>query len=126
MSEWAVVTLGSIPLDVENPAVGRDVELVGAVIGAALEFEEAGGSALLQVGVLEDKAGDLGFGCGKDVRRDFVFRDVVVEVVAVISIARRDGAWLRGAGGEERCGGGSKQEAGGFFHGWLSEMDNRI
>ena len=93
-----------IPLDVEHPAVGRDVELVGAVIGSALELEEAGGSALLQVGLLEDKAGDLGFGGGKDIRRDFVFRDVVVEVVAVIGIAGRNGAWLGGAGGEERYG----------------------
>ena len=91
-----------IPLDVEHPAFGRDVELVGAVIGSALELEEAGGSALLQVGLLEDKAGDLGFGGGKDIRRDFVFRNVVVGIVAIIRVARRDGAWLGGTGCEER------------------------
>ena len=105
-----------IPLDVEHPAFGRDVELVGAVIGSALELEEAGGTALLEVGLLEDKAGDLGFGGGKDIRRDFVFRDVVVEVVAVISIAGRDGAGLGGAGGEERCGYCGEEQGGGFFH----------
>lgn len=115
-----------VALDTKDAAVGRDIELVGAVIGAALELEEAGGSALLEVGLLEDKAGYLGFGGGKDIRRDFVFRDIVVEVVTVIGIARRAGAWLRGAGGEERCGGSSKQEGGGFFHIRLSELDDRI
>lgn len=115
-----------IPLDVEHPAVGRDVELVGAVIGSALELEEAGGTALLEVGLLEDKAGDLGFGGGKDIRRDFVFRNIVVEIVAVIGIAGRDGAWLSGAGGEEHRRGCSKQEGGGFFHIRLSELDDRI
>lgn len=115
-----------IPLDVEHPAVGRDVELVGAVIGSALELEEAGGAALLEVGLREDKAGYLGFGGGKDIRRDFVFRDIVVEVVTVIGIARRAGARLRGAGGEERCRDCGKQEGGGFFHIRLSELDDRI
>lgn len=105
-----------IPLDVENPAVGRDVELVGAVIGAALELEEAGGTALLEVGLRKDKAGDLGFGSSEDICRDFVFRDVVVEVVAVIGIARRNGAGLGGTGGEQGRGGGSEQKDGGFFH----------
>ena len=90
-----------IPLDAEDTAVGRDVELVGTVIGAALELEEAGGTALLEVGLLEDKAGDLSLGGGQDIRRDFVFRDVIVEVVAVIGIARRDGAWLGGTGAEQ-------------------------
>jgi len=91
----------SIALDVEHTAVGRDVELVRAVIGAALELEEAGGTALLEVGLLEDKAGNLGFGGGKDIRRDFVFRNIVVEIVAVIGIAGRDGAWLSGTGTEQ-------------------------
>lgn len=91
-----------IPLDVEHPAVGRDVELVGAVIGSALELEEARGAALLEVGLREDKAGNLGLGSGEDICRDFVFRDVVVEVVAVIRVAWRDGNGLGGTGGEER------------------------
>ncbi len=106
----------SIPLDVEHTAVGRDVQFVGTAIGAALELEEACGASLLEVGLREDKAGDLGFGGSKDIRRDFVFRDVVVEVVAIIRVARRDGAGLGGTGGEERCRGCGKQEDGGFFH----------
>ena len=107
---------GSIALNAEDSTVGGDIEFVGAAIGAALEFEEVGSAALLEVGLLKDKAGDLGFGGGKDIRRDFVFRNVVVGIVAIIRVARRDGAGLGGTGGEERRRDCGKQEGGGFFH----------
>ena len=96
------VTLKSIALDVEHTAVGGDDQFVGTVIGAALELEEAGGTALLEVGLREDKARNLGLGSGEDICRDFVFWNVVVEVVAVIRVARRDGNGLGGTGGEQR------------------------
>ena len=67
------VTLKSIALDVEHTAVGGDVHLVGAVICAALKLEEAGGTALLEVGLGKDKAGNLGLGGGEDICGDFVF-----------------------------------------------------
>ena len=70
-----------IALDVEHSAIGSDVHLVRAAIGAALELEEAGGATLLEVGLLQDKARDLGLGGGEDICRDLVFRDVVVEVI---------------------------------------------
>jgi len=92
---------GSISLNAEDSTVGGDIDLVGATVGSALEFEEAVSAALLEVGLLEDKARDLGFGGGKDIRRDFVFRDVVVGIVAIIRVARRDGTGLGGTGAEQ-------------------------
>jgi hypothetical protein len=103
------VTLKSIALDVEHSAIGRDVHLVRAAIGAALELEEACGAALLEVGLLKDKARDLGLGGCEDICGDFVFRDVVVEVIAGTGIARCDGLWLGGTGGEKGRRGCGKQ-----------------
>lgn len=100
----------------EHSAIGCDVHLVRAAIGAALELEEAGGTALLEVGLLQDKARDLGLGGCEDICGDFVFRDVVVEVIAGTGIARCDGLWLGGTGGEKGRRGCGKQEDGGFFH----------
>lgn len=96
------VTLKSIALDVEHTAVGGDVEFIWAAICAALELEEACGAPLLEVGLREDKSGDFRLGSGEDICRDFVFWNVVVEVVAVIHIAGRDGNGLGGTGGEQR------------------------
>jgi hypothetical protein len=103
------VTLKSIAFDMEHSAIGCDIHLVRAAIGAALELEEAGGTALLEVGLLQDKAGDLGLGGGEDICGDLVFRDVVVEVIAGTGIARRDGLWLGGTGGEKGRRGCGKQ-----------------
>jgi hypothetical protein len=103
------VTLKSIAFDMEHPAIGGDVHLVRAAIGAALELEEAGGAPLLEVGLLQDKARDLGLGGGEDICGDFVFRDVVVEVIAGTGIARCDGLWLGGTGGEKGRRGCGKQ-----------------
>jgi len=110
------VTLKSIALDMEHPAIGSDVHLVRAAIGAALELEEAGGAALLEIGLLQDKARDLGLGGGENICRDFVFRNVVVEVIAGTGIAWRNRLWLGGAGGQKGHGGRGNQEGRGFFH----------
>ncbi len=108
----------------EHTAVGGDIEFVGAAIGAALELEEACGAPLLEIGLGKDKARDLRLRGGEDICGDFVFRDVVVEVIAGTGIARCDGLWLGGTGREKNRRGYGKQEGGGFFHGWLSELDN--
>ena len=85
----------------EHPAIGSDVHLVRAAIGAALELEEAGGATLLEVGLLKDKARDLGLGGCEDICGDLVFRDVVIEVVAGTGIAGGDWLWFGGTGGEK-------------------------
>jgi len=54
----------SIALNVEHAAVGRDVEMVGTAIGAALKLEEARGTALLEIGLGKDKAWDFSLGGG--------------------------------------------------------------
>jgi len=109
-----------IALDAEDASVGSNIDFVEATIRAALKLEEAGGAALLEVGLLQNESGDFGLGGGEDIRGDFVFRDVVVEVIVLV--AGGDGNGLRGgASGEECRGGGCEQEGGGFFHsfdGW--------
>ena len=114
----------SIALDVEHTTVGGDVQFIGALIGAALQFEEAGGAALLEVGLRKDKAGNLRLRGGEDICGDFVFWNIVVEIVTVIHIAGHDWAGLHGTGGEKCRRGCGKQEDGGFFHVRLSELDD--